>query len=120
MIAPIGPIITDAAAGTVSPSCTCSGVSATLSATAVSPIVVASVNGIENQHIHQVGNLLQLNLAVQRLLVANMPGPTNTVPKLPTILMTPKIKPPAEAIGKISAPLRYLVHWSECWFKNWS
>jgi len=62
MIAPTSPIITDAAAGTVSPSCTCSGVSDTPSATAVKPMVVASVNGIENQHIPPSKNPLTVEL----------------------------------------------------------
>ena len=98
MIAPIGPIITDAAAGTVSPSCTCSGVSATFSATAVSPIVVASVNGIENQHIPPSKKPFTVELGCAAIARCQYAWSTNTVPKLPTILMTPKIKPPAEAI----------------------
>ena len=98
MIAPIGPIITDAAAGTVSPSCTCSGVSATFSATAVSPIVVASVNGIENQHIPPSRKPLTVELGCAAIARCQYAWSTNTVPKLPTILITPKIKPPADAI----------------------
>ena len=47
--APTSPMRTDAAAGTVRPSCTCSGVRSTSKATAVRPMVVASVKGIANQ-----------------------------------------------------------------------
>ena len=96
--APTSPIRTDAAAGTVSPSWTCSGVKSTPSATAVSPMVVASVNGMANQQAPPSRNPFTVDCGRAAIARCQYAWSTNTVPKLPTMLITPNISPPMDAM----------------------
>ncbi len=100
IIAPISPISAVAAAGTTKPIWACCIVISTSSATAVRPIVVASVNGIANQQSPPSKKPFTVDPGWAAIALCQYAWSTNTVPKFPTMLMIPNIKPPAEAIVK--------------------
>ena len=96
--APASPIRTEAAADMVSPSWTSSGVRSTPSATAASPIVLASANGMANQHTPPSRKALTEAVGLEAMALCQYAWSTNTVPKLPTMVITPNIRPPTEAM----------------------